>query len=85
MVSVNRPIHILAFGIAKEIVGGASFTVELPEGATVKDLTNVLETRFPGLRQLASYRIAVNNEFADAGQIMQEGDEVAIIPPVSGG
>lgn len=85
MISVNMTIHVLAFGIANEIVGGAALAVELSEGATVKELTNVLETRFPGLKQLASYRIALNNEFADAGQIVQRGDEVAIIPPVSGG
>jgi molybdopterin synthase sulfur carrier subunit len=77
--------HILAFGIVKEIFGAAAIDHALDEGATVSDLTSTLEERFPKLKQLASYRVALNSEFASGEQPLQDCDEIAIIPPVSGG
>lgn len=77
-------VTILAFGIVKEIFGGASLTIEL-ENASVDALKAQLETQFPRLKQLASYMVAVNNDYAVAGQVIGERDEIAIIPPVSGG
>jgi len=78
-------IRILAFGIAKEIVGGSSFDVEVKTSSTVKTLKEDLEEKFPKLKALASYRIALNNEFANEEQLVKSQDEIAIIPPVSGG
>ncbi|MGN6638833.1 MAG: MoaD/ThiS family protein [Mucilaginibacter sp.] len=77
-------VNVLAFGIAKDIFGGSSIDVEL-NGNTTADLKNTLEERFPRLKQLASYMIAVNNEYAQESAILTERDEIAIIPPVSGG
>ena len=74
---------ILAFGVAREIVGGP---VDIPaEGMTVEALKLRLEEQFPRLKQLKSLMIAVNGEYAIAGQIIRQGDEIAVIPPVSGG
>lgn len=77
-------VNVLAFGIAKDIFGGSSVTAEL-NGNTTADLKRSLETRYPRLKQLASYMVAVNNEYALDESVLKEQDEIAIIPPVSGG
>ncbi len=78
-------INVLAFGIAKDIFGGSTAVAELPNDATVSNLRYLLEQRYPRLKQLATYMIAVNNEYALDGDTIHERDEIAIIPPVSGG
>lgn len=78
-------VNVMAFGIAKEIVGGSSVEVELAGEATVNALRTVLEEQYPRLKQLASFMVAVNDEYAAAGDTLQQRDEIAIIPPVSGG
>jgi len=78
-------VTILAFGIAKEIFGNSSVNVELKDESGVNDLKVSLEEKFPRLKQLSSFRIAVNNRFAEANEVIAEQDEIAIIPPVSGG
>ena len=77
--------NILAFGIAKEIVGGASVKILFDDGITVEDLKAKLVLQFPRLKQLSSFMIAVNGEYAVPGKIIKQTDEIAIIPPVSGG
>jgi molybdopterin synthase sulfur carrier subunit len=78
-------ISILAFGVAREIIGGSSVSLNLDEGASAADLKFILEKQYPSLLKLTSFMIAVNNEYAQPSQIIIAGDEVAIIPPVSGG
>jgi molybdopterin converting factor subunit 1 len=78
-------VNVLAFGIVKEIFRGSTIDVELNDAVTVDELKTLLEDRYPRLKQLASYMIAVNNEYASAGDVIQRNDEIAIIPPVSGG
>ena len=78
-------IRVLAFGIAKEIFGGSSAQAELPNDATVSNLRYALEQQYPRLKQLSTYMIAVNNEYALDGDNIHERDEIAIIPPDSGG
>lgn len=78
-------VNVLAFGIAKDIFGGSSVDVELPEQGTTASLKQSLESRYPRLKHLASYMVAVNNEYAEDEGILTERDEIAIIPPVSGG
>lgn len=82
---------ILLFGITKDIVG--SSTLSIPSSSefgsrgpkTVKDLRNHLEKMYPGLKKLSSLAIAVNNNYADDTIIIDNFDEIALIPPVSGG
>ncbi len=76
---------ILAFGIAKEMVKDSAIVVEWAQVSTVGNLKIILEEKYPGLKGLGSYMIAVNNEYAEDGLLIEEGDEVAVIPPVSGG
>ncbi|KUY26380.1 MoaD/ThiS family protein [Elizabethkingia ursingii] len=78
-------LKILAFGITKDILGGAEKEIELTDGITVKDLKTKLESEFAELKRLKSYFIAVDDEYAEDDQIIISTNEVAIIPPVSGG
>lgn len=80
-------INVLMFGIAKEIFGESSVKIELshPLMLTVNSLKSLLEKHQPALMGLGSYMIAVNNEYAEPGQVIHEKDEIALIPPVSGG
>jgi molybdopterin synthase sulfur carrier subunit len=78
-------IKVLAFGIAKDIFGDTLVNLELSNDSTVYNLKYLLENQYPKLKQLASYMIAVNNEYALPGDTIHERDEIAIIPPVSGG
>lgn len=76
---------IKAFGISKDIIGNRLLELELPEGSTVTDLKKVLFEKYVGFADLKSLYIALNNDYADEKMILKEGDEIAIIPPVSGG
>ncbi len=78
-------INVLAFGVAKDIFGGATVSVQLTNDATVYNLKYLLEDKYPRLKKLASYMVAVNDEYALDGDTIHECDEIAIIPPVSGG
>lgn len=78
-------MKVLAFGIVKDIFNNAEVSVPVNKGDNVAVLKNILEEKFPQLKELGSYMIAVNNEYASAGDVINENDEVAIIPPVSGG
>jgi len=78
-------VTILAFGIAKDIFGASTITVDLPGNSSAADLKAVLEDLYPRLKQIASYLLAVNNEYAGDDLFITERDEIAVIPPVSGG
>jgi molybdopterin converting factor subunit 1 len=78
-------VHVLAFGIAKEIFESPAADIELNNAATVSRLKIVLEKKYPALKKLGSYMIAVNNEYAAEQTIIDAKDEIAVIPPVSGG
>lgn len=78
-------ITVLAFGIAKDIFGGQSVQIQLDDTSNVGSMKAILEQQYPKLKELASYMIAVNDEYAYSGTVIQPGDEIAIIPPVSGG
>jgi molybdopterin synthase sulfur carrier subunit len=76
---------VLAFGITKDILGASDLRLSLPEGATVADLKEELVRRYPAFGRLKALAIAVNSEYAEDRQALGERDEVALIPPVSGG
>jgi len=77
-------ISVKLFGIAKEIVGEGSLEIE-QEVLTVEDLLSHLKLEYPAFKDLTSLLIAVNDEYAALGANIASGDEVALIPPVSGG
>jgi molybdopterin converting factor subunit 1 len=76
---------LLAFGIAKEILNGAAINIELDEATTVGKLKDRLQEEYPKLKELRSFFIAVNNRYAPTDQVLELEDEIALIPPVSGG
>ena len=78
-------IEILAFGIAKDIVNGSSFTMQLPAKSTVGSLKAQLCATYPDFERLASFAIAVNEAYRQDDYTISDKDEVVIIPPVSGG
>ena len=74
------------FASYREFAGVSSVDVDLPEGSTVADLIRVLRSQVSGLERLPStVAVAVNQTYAQPGDVVQEGDEVALIPPVAGG
>jgi len=78
-------VRVLTFGIARDICGSQVLHVTVDENATVDKLKSVLVQLYPALEKLTSFTIAVNGEYAQALTAMFPGDELAIIPPVSGG
>lgn len=74
---------IKAFGVTKDIVGSRETTIEA--GQTVSELRQSLLKKYPQLSGLRSLFIAVNNHYAGDEQIISDTDEIALIPPVSGG
>ena len=78
-------LKLLAFGIVKDIFGSPSIVLDQPEVCTCKDLKEILCLAYPELRKLTSFMIAVNNNYVSGDQVIEASDEIAIIPPVSGG
>lgn len=78
-------IKILAFGISKDILGGSTVEMQIPDGACVADLREALYSQYPALQKLSNLAIALNTEYATEEQEISERDEVVLIPPVSGG
>jgi molybdopterin synthase sulfur carrier subunit len=78
-------MKVLAFGIVKDIFGNSAIDVDLKHDATIGELKSLLDGTFPRLNELGSYMIAVNNEYASINDKIYQRDEVAVIPPVSGG
>lgn len=76
---------ILAFGIAKDIVGSRTIPWETSGKITVKELVQAIIAKYPELKDLASIKIAVNEEYVENEYLIQDQDEIALIPPVSGG
>lgn len=77
--------RIKAFGITREILSARETVVDMPAGATVAELKNQLFAAYPRLQALTSLYVAVNTEYAPDDHQLTEGDEIALIPPVSGG
>jgi molybdopterin synthase catalytic subunit len=77
-------VRVLFFGVLKDLLSSSGEAVTLPEGATVAQLMEQLRdgAAHPVWSALA---VAVNREYAAASAVLHEGDEVALLPPVSGG
>ena len=74
------------FALYRERAGRRTFSMDLPEGATVADLTEEVRRLFPMLVPPdVQIVVAVNADYADQGTILRQGDDVCLIPPVSGG
>ncbi|MDA8530027.1 MoaD/ThiS family protein [Candidatus Poseidonia alphae] len=75
-------VNVLAFGPLSERLGGREHAYELPDGTTVRELIDQVE-----LSEWISFglAVAINGERCDVDTTLSNGDEVALLPPVSGG
>jgi molybdopterin converting factor subunit 1 len=82
-------VHVLYFGVLKDAVGLTYEEVDLAEGASVADLLRNSRARASNHpmdeRVWQGLAVAVNREYATPGHVLCAGDEVALLPPVSGG
>lgn len=79
-------IRLLAFATVKEALGQGELELEVPEGTTIADLASLLEAEYPDLKSLwPRLAVAVDGDLAQPQAQLQDGSEVALLPPVSGG
>jgi len=76
-------VQVLLFALYREQAGQARLELELPEGSTVADAKALLEARYP--LQLTGGLAAINEQLAQPSDPLKDGDELAFLPPVSGG
>jgi molybdopterin converting factor subunit 1 len=78
-------VAVLLFASYADVLGGDRITLDLPAGASVRDLLDHVRA-LPGAERLPRMPIvAVNQQYASPQQRLAVGDEVALIPPVAGG
>lgn len=79
-------VRVLVFGVLKELIPETSASLELPEGARVRQMLDHYRKIFAEREALwRSLAVAVNREYVSAEHMLKDGDEVALLPPVSGG
>ena len=79
-------VKVRLFASLRDIVGRGELDREVPNGATAQSVWDGLVAEFPSLRPYrAVSSCAVNEEYAKFGSLLRDGDEVAFLPPVSGG
>lgn len=79
-------IQVLYFAVFRERLGTSAETLELDAPATVADAVAALVERHPPIAALRGrFRVARNQEFASDDEVLVDGDELALIPPVAGG
>jgi len=79
-------VKVLFFGMLKDIVGAAEDEITVSDGAQLRSIFEHYAGRFPRLEQMsASIVLARNHEFSEGSACVTDGDEVAFLPPVSGG
>jgi molybdopterin converting factor subunit 1 len=78
-------VSVLLFGIARDLTGQNSLAVPARSDMHVADLLDEVHQQYPAVKGIRSLLVAVNGEYANPDQLVGENDEVALIPPVSGG
>jgi MoaE-MoaD fusion protein len=79
-------VRVLYFGMLKDVAGASAEDCDFPEGTNLKGVFEACAARFPSLGAYAgSIVLARNQEFAEPASPVADGDEVALLPPVSGG
>jgi len=79
-------VRVRLFAALREAIGATQLEQELPPGAKVQDLMDLLARQYPALRSpMSAVRAAVNRQYASLQAELQDGDEVALVPPVGGG
>ncbi len=79
-------IHLKLFAVVRDLTGTDEVVLTLPSGSRVSALLQSLFLQYPQLQNLEHHvRIAVNWEYTPSDEVLHDNDEVALIPPVSGG
>ena len=79
-------VTVKTFAALREIIGFASVAIDVSSDATVRDVIKAIGERYPGTGMIASQiMIAVNMEYVGLDHPVHQNDEMALIPPVSGG
>jgi molybdopterin synthase catalytic subunit/molybdopterin converting factor small subunit len=79
-------VRVLFFGVLKDLIPAQPGELELPDGSRVGDLVDQYRTGFAGRDAVwASLAVAVNRQYVTVSHLLEDGDEVALLPPVSGG
>ena len=79
-------VRIKCFAWAREVTGEDEIELDIPEGGTVKELRESLGEKVPSFApKMESIAVSVNQEFAGDSHSVSAGDELALIPPISGG
>ncbi len=78
-------VNVRLFASLREIFKSPYLEVELPEGATVADLVEVIREEAPHLGRGGRFHVTINKDFVEQDAALHDGDEVAIFPPVGGG
>lgn len=78
-------VKVVAFGIARNIIGNSATEVELDQSSKIADLRYNLTSKYPEFENLRSLKFAVNEDYQEDSYQISPDDEIVIIPPVSGG
>jgi molybdopterin converting factor subunit 1 len=78
-------VSVLLFGITRDLTGQSKVLIPVNEHTCVSDLLGQLHQDYPALAGIRSILVAVNGEYAELDQLIGYNDEIALIPPVSGG
>ena len=78
-------VRIVFLAAYREMAGTSRISLALPAGATVAEMLAQICARYSELPDAERVVVAVNNEYQDGAYTLDDGDEVALIPPVSGG
>lgn len=78
-------VKVIAFGIAKDILQNKEHFLSIERSSSIADLRKSLIHEFPAFEGLSSLQFAVNEDYVQEDYIINEKDEVVLIPPVSGG
>lgn len=85
-VNYSVQVTVLFFGMLKDLAGRASDSLNLPDNATLGDVLDRYDQEIPRLKEFAaSIAMSVNQEYAGPDTMLKPGDEIALLPPVSGG
>ena len=82
---MDQKYRIRMFGICEEITGKQEIELSIEGGLSSDELLSSLRQEYPDLGKINSLALAVNQQYVQASIYLNPGDEIALIPPVSGG
>lgn len=79
-------VKVKFFSLHREVVGKNEIEIEVKKGVTADELLKKLIKDYPKLEELKDYTIfSLNHNYANGSEVVKDGDEIALFPPVGGG